>query len=558
MTGERAPGGPPVAPKARPFGATPPARGVFPPPEIPPGMFAARLRGPPREPRGGRDGDPRGRRGEALPRGDRDAGAAGARAQGRRPARGAGRGALARARRAAAVPLDHARARHPHGAARWRCAADRADRGGGPARLPRPRLGPPGAAPGARGRHGGGRRLLGGHGARRAQARQPRPRPARAAAGGVRRAPLGGGRRRAARPGRRARVPAGAPGLRGLRAGRGGGGADRQPAPRAPRRAVGDRRGRRGGRGRRAAGRSAPRLGRGGDGQVGPARGPHAPARALRRRLLPDRGGRPDDPRLHPGATGPGRRPRHDLQGAARGRGQPHRQAPGDAARPDAHGLRLRAPAQPLRGAGRVRLHLHGRRRARHGQDHADPDDGGAHPRLLRDRRLPLPLPQPEHREHRQLPGQVGAERAGLHRRGARPRRHRLRHHRRRGPARRPARRPAVLRGPARDHRRADGRLRGGEHGGAGQLHLRHVLELPRERGRRPAPARRRALSGRRPAVAARTTSTSSRSCSGAATPSRWAITTSTRPRRSGAPSRAPTPGTTSPPRRACAPCGTR
>jgi hypothetical protein len=38
----------------------------------------------------------------------------------------------------------------------------------------------------------------------------------------------------------------------------------------------------------------------------------------------------------------------------------------------------------------------------------------------------------------------------------------------------------------------ADGKLRGREHRGAGELHLRDVLELSRERGRRAAPARGR------------------------------------------------------------------
>jgi hypothetical protein len=45
------------------------------------------------------------------------------------------------------------------------------------------------------------------------------------------------------------------------------------------------------------------------------------------------------------------------------------------------------------------------------------------------------------------------------------------------------------------------GPSRGGD-GGAGQLHLRDVLELPRERGRRPAPAGRGAVPGRRAADA--------------------------------------------------------
>ena len=96
--------------------------------------------------------------------------------------------------------------------------------------------------------------------------------------------------------------------------------------------------------------------------------------------------------------------------------------------------------------------------------------------------------------------GKSGPERARLRERGARPHGDRLRHHRRHRPARGPPGRPAVERGPARDHGRAHGRLRRREHGGQGQLHLRDVLELPRERGRRAAPARGRALPRGRPA----------------------------------------------------------
>ena len=49
------------------------------------------------------------------------------------------------------------------------------------------------------------------------------------------------------------------------------------------------------------------------------------------------------------------------------------------------------------------------------------------------------------------------------------------------------------------DHRRADGKLRGRQYGGARQLHLRHVFQLPRECRRCAAPARRRPVPGRRP-----------------------------------------------------------
>jgi energy-coupling factor transporter ATP-binding protein EcfA2 len=81
-----------------------------------------------------------------------------------------------------------------------------------------------------------------------------------------------------------------------------------------------------------------------------------------------------------------------------------------------------------------------------------------------------------------------------LHQRDHRPHGDRLRHHRRHRHAWRQARRPAVLGGPARDHGGADGKLCRGEHRGAGELHLRDVLELSRERGRRAAPARGRPL----------------------------------------------------------------
>jgi energy-coupling factor transporter ATP-binding protein EcfA2 len=74
------------------------------------------------------------------------------------------------------------------------------------------------------------------------------------------------------------------------------------------------------------------------------------------------------------------------------------------------------------------------------------------------------------------------------------PVRDRLRHHRRHRPGRRQARRPAVQRGPAGGDGGLHAGLRRGEHGGARQLHLRDVLELPRERGRRAAPAGRRAV----------------------------------------------------------------
>ena len=62
------------------------------------------------------------------------------------------------------------------------------------------------------------------------------------------------------------------------------------------------------------------------------------------------------------------------------------------------------------------------------------------------------------------------------------------------------ARRPAVLLRPAGDHRRSDGELRRRQYRGARQLQLRHVLKLPGERRRRPAPAGRRPLPGRRAA----------------------------------------------------------
>ena len=80
----------------------------------------------------------------------------------------------------------------------------------------------------------------------------------------------------------------------------------------------------------------------------------------------------------------------------------------------------------------------------------------------------------------------------------------RLRHHRRHRPARRQARRPAVVGRAAGDHRGADGELCRGQYGGARQLHLRDVLELPRERRRRAAPAGRGAVPGRRAADARR------------------------------------------------------
>ncbi len=58
---------------------------------------------------------------------------------------------------------------------------------------------------------------------------------------------------------------------------------------------------------------------------------------------------------------------------------------------------------------------------------------------------LSVPLSEPVDREHRQLSGQVGAERQGLHQQRAGSRGDRLRHHRRYRPARGQARRPAVL-----------------------------------------------------------------------------------------------------------------
>ncbi len=66
---------------------------------------------------------------------------------------------------------------------------------------------------------------------------------------------------------------------------------------------------------------------------------------------------------------------------------------------------------------------------------------------------------------------------------------HRLWHDRRHRPARRQAGGPAVVGGAVGDHRRADGEFCRGEHGGAGQLHLRDVFQLPRECRRRAAPA---------------------------------------------------------------------
>ena len=114
------------------------------------------------------------------------------------------------------------------------------------------------------------------------------------------------------------------------------------------------------------------------------------------------------------------------------------------------------------------------------------------------------------HRPDRQLSGQVGAERQGLHRQRCST--------------------PSVIgfgtiddidqvagkRGDRQSSRGAaggdgglHGGLRRGQYGGAGELHLRHVLELPRERGRRPAPAGRGAVSGGRAADDARITSTS-------------------------------------------------